>query len=68
MQFTQTNHASIFVVTCSLPRYLHSKVAIQPVPEHHFFSYMCQQEITKVNDISPGKEQDQVLIVLSMLI
>lgn len=50
------------------PPYLHSKVAIQPVPEHHFFPYMCPQEITKVNDISPAKEQDQVLIVLSMLV
>lgn len=29
---------------------------------------MCQQEVTKVNDISPGKEQDQVLIILSVLI
>lgn len=67
MQFTQTNPSQHFCCHLqSVP--LHSKVVTQPVPEHHFFSYICQQEITKVNDISQGKEQDQALIVLSMLI
>lgn len=55
-------HASISLVTCSLP--LHPS-AIQPGLEHHFFSSMCQQKITY---ISPGEEQDQTLIILSMLI
>lgn len=64
MQLTQTN-ASVFLVTCSLP--IHPS-AIQPGLEHHFFSYMCQQNTTKANDISPEEEQAQTLIILSMLI
>lgn len=58
-------HASISLVTCSLP--LHPS-AIQPALHHHFFFNVCQQKITKASDISPGEEQDQAFIILSMLI
>lgn len=47
------------ICTAKLPFNLYQNTISFPI---------CASKISKVNDIPPGKEQDQVLIVLSMLI